>query len=460
MALNIPTSVPVFIQTSNENADNASNGKFTKAKLKVFYVGETSDHRLFTPEFSDKLLESLPYTPVVGFYDTEDEDFRGHNETQYIYGVVPENPIISEEVDEAGRKFKVTDVYLYTERQDNIGEVASKIVGKQHSLELNPNTVKYVVHRDAFGYFKNIEFTEGELVGLSVLGDDEHPAFSGSSFFSEDTNQSVFEQMRDSLEQYIQFLKNNEGGNMELQINEFEGTPLSSALEFIKRTYDEKQQLIYAALAEKKVYAYILQQTDDEVVYRYWDEETDMPKCIRCSYVLADDRVELGEPAEVFARYLTADEIAALEVTTDSVAPQFNEGESDNGDGEPQTSEDLAPETPESMGEPTPSFSSAALTDAERAELEAFRKQAKIGLIESYKNELPQTLLDEFTSKVDEYSHDELEAALAIKYRQHKLATPDEIPAAKPVGVFQIYGTNEQSVYDENDPAQVVKKFK
>ena len=63
MTLNIPTSVPVFIQTAESDAP--SNGKFTKAKLKIFYLGETSDHRVFTSAFSDKLLESLGKNLVV-----------------------------------------------------------------------------------------------------------------------------------------------------------------------------------------------------------------------------------------------------------------------------------------------------------------------------------------------------------------------------------------------------------
>ena len=459
MTLNIPTSVPVFIQTTESDAP--SNGKFTKAKLKIFYIGETSDHRVFTSAFSDKLLESLPYTPVVGFYDSEDEDFKGHNTTQYIYGVVPENPTISEETDDKGHVFKVTDVYLYTERQDNIGEVASKIVGKQHSLELDPNTVKYIVHRDAFGRFRNLEFTEGQLVGLSVLGDNEHPAFSGSSFFSDETNSSVFEQMRDSQDKYIEFLQNTDGGNKELQINEFEETPYANVLEFLKHTYEEKQNLIYAALTEREIYGQVVDMTDDSAIVHYWDNETDTPIYGRFAYSIVDDKAVIGEPVRVYARYLTEDEIAALE-NPPAPQPEFNDkGQGDGSNGEPQTKDtDPAPAAPEQMGEPAPSFSSTTLTDAERAELENFRKHAKLNLIASYKNDLPQDILDEFSSKVDELGQEELEAQLAIKYRQHKLANPEQTSVAKPVGVFQIYGTNEPSIYDENDPAQVVKKYK
>ena len=84
----IPSNVPVFIKDIEQQDDGMKT--YTKAKLKVFYVGETEDHRLFTREFSDKILETLPSTPVVGFFSEEDDDFIGHNSVQYVYGHVPE----------------------------------------------------------------------------------------------------------------------------------------------------------------------------------------------------------------------------------------------------------------------------------------------------------------------------------------------------------------------------------
>lgn len=85
MKMTIPSSVPVFIQ----NLEN-QNGKYSTAKLGVFYVGETPDHRLFTESFSKEVVKTLPLTPVVGYYSEDDEDFIGHNKTQYVYGLVPE----------------------------------------------------------------------------------------------------------------------------------------------------------------------------------------------------------------------------------------------------------------------------------------------------------------------------------------------------------------------------------
>jgi|SRR5574344_192353 hypothetical protein len=67
---------------------SSNSDLFTRAKLKVFYIGETADHRLFTKDFSEKLIKSIGYTPIVSHYDKESKDFIGHDAEQDIYGIV------------------------------------------------------------------------------------------------------------------------------------------------------------------------------------------------------------------------------------------------------------------------------------------------------------------------------------------------------------------------------------
>lgn len=484
MKINIPVNVPVFIS----DTESCGNGKFTKAKLKIFYEGETVDHRLFTKEFSDELLKTLPYTPVVGYYDEDEEDFKGHNKTQYIYGLVPENPQISEEYDDTTKHtFKTTDIYLYTERQDNIGEVAKKIIGKQHSLELNPTTLNYKVNRDAFGRFKNIEFISGgEFVGLSVLGDSEKPAFDGSSFFSsmDDSNFSAFQQ---SLDKYVDYLKNNSGGSMEIQV---ENEVIPSGLEeFIKHSLEEVKEGLYRSLQQKYSCCWIVQTFDDKVVFTTYDEQGS--HFYRCGYAVDGEDYLLGELEEVKQRFYTDDEIQEIE---NAVAQMKKCGkkedcaEDESEKKEPEDEEDMeckkdkkascdsdegdiedaakkkcgqAEETVvEQVVEPAASASAAALTDAEREELEQYRKQAKLNSIESYKEDLPQETLDAFAAKVDEYTKDELEIQLAIEYRKFSVLSKNTSAAPKVINTVQFYATAGETGYDETDPEQVIKKYK
>jgi len=167
--MDINYSIPVTLFDYQERED----GLYSLAKLKIFYIGQTQDRRLFTKEFSEQLIKTLPYVPVVGYYDTEEEDFIGHNEAvQHIYGIVPEDTSI-EYVKEKGREYVVCDVILYTGRLDQTGEIAKKIVGKPHSLELNPGDTTYVINKNTLGKVENIEFKTGSLLGLSILGVNE-----------------------------------------------------------------------------------------------------------------------------------------------------------------------------------------------------------------------------------------------------------------------------------------------
>lgn len=200
-------SIPVTLFDYRES----ENSLYSYAKLKIFYVGMTGDKRLFTQEFSDKLMASLPYVPVVGYYDEEEEDFKGHNlSVQYIYGIVPEDTTM-DYIEEDGKKYAICDVILYTGRRDRTGEIAQEIVGKSHSLELNPADTKYKINKLSNGQIKSIEFTEGTLLGLSVLGDNEKPAFAGSEFFNMQSEfMKMFADFRMKLEE---FTKNNQRGD-------------------------------------------------------------------------------------------------------------------------------------------------------------------------------------------------------------------------------------------------------
>ena len=292
-------SIPAFVENLVQDEANA---KYSKAKLKIYYVGETVDKRVFTKEFSDKLLSTIAYTPVVGFYSISDDDFVGHNNVQHIYGLVPENPTL-EYVEDAqtGATFAVTDVLLYTGRPDEIGVVASKIVGKQHSLELDPHTVKYVINRDECGNFKNIEFTEGELIGLSVLGDNDTPAFSGSEFFS--------------AQELPEFITDENQGKYQALFN---------AMFNVEPTAEEVVTEIYRTLDSQRIYGYICEHKPEDYVVICSDYG------IYNRYKMtrgADGELELTFECTVRGRYISDEEIEVLANAKKGTAENFNNGE-------------------------------------------------------------------------------------------------------------------------------------
>jgi hypothetical protein len=323
----IPSNVPVFIKDIEQQDDGMKT--YTKAKLKVFYIGETPDHRLFTKDFSDKVIQTLPLTPVVGFYSEEDEDFKGHNSIQYVYGVVPDAAEMSYEKDEeSGNTFFVTDVVLYTERKDNIGKVANKIIGKQHSLELDPDSLKYKINRDTQGRFMNIEFLEGKFVGLSVLGDNETPAFTGSGFFSINKDLELMTECKDKFDKFLNLLNNN-GGNIEV----FNSENFFNAMKetFAKISMQEFQTKIYAALENAGKYGWLVENTEDYAIVSTWNEEENRSMYIKYNISLVDDAIVLGDCVEVKATYLTQEELNALDSANASVVnPDDSKDDEDN----------------------------------------------------------------------------------------------------------------------------------
>lgn len=160
--------------------------EISKARLRIFYKGFNRNQGYITDEFAEKLLSSLPYTPVVGIFNDLVKDFGGHNQDRNvakIYGVVPQDPHFAWEdhLDSDGvmRTYACTDVYLFTGRYD----AAKLIPGKQQSMELDTKTIRgdwRVINE--YGQ-EGFVYTDAQFIGLSVLGDDKTPCFEGSAFY-------------------------------------------------------------------------------------------------------------------------------------------------------------------------------------------------------------------------------------------------------------------------------------
>lgn len=161
------------------------NDVLSKARVRIFYKGANRNGTYITDEFADKLISSLPYVPVKGIYDEEDEDFTDHgvrrNEGR-IYGIVPENPNFAWEshLDEDGveRIYACADVLLFTALY---GE-SFQISGKAQSMELYKNSLRG--ESQIINGQKYFVFSDGCFLGLQALGDSVEPCFEGASFFS------------------------------------------------------------------------------------------------------------------------------------------------------------------------------------------------------------------------------------------------------------------------------------
>ena len=172
----------------------------SKGRCRIFYKYANRNGTYITDEFAEKLLSTIPYTPVKGIYDDFDEDYTDHGNKRSlgrIYGIVPENPNLQWEkhLDEDGieREYACVDVLIFTALYEEAGE----IFGKAQSMEIYEPSIK--------GSWKIIngrrmfEYTEGSFLGLQVLGEDVEPCFEGAAFFS---LYSSLKQLVDEIKEY------------------------------------------------------------------------------------------------------------------------------------------------------------------------------------------------------------------------------------------------------------------
>lgn len=441
-------SIPAFIENLAVDTENA---KYSKAKLKMYYVGETGDKRLFTKDFSDKILSTIAYTPVVGYYSVAEDDFIGHNNVQHIYGIVPESAQVEYVKDEeSGNTFAVTDIILYTGREDEIGTVASKIVGKQHSLELDPKTVAYKINYDEAGNFKNLEFTDGELVGLSVLGDNERPAFTGSEFFS-----AV------ELPDFI-----TEENQSKYQV-------LFNSLVNIEPTAEEAKNEIYAILEAQNIYGYICEHKVDKYVvleegyHRYnrysltRDEQNTLTATLDCSvrprFVSDEEISEIENKVKAIdftngASQKTGEQTPAGTSTEDNSATTFTGGEGALPEGHtaiPTEELEALRVNYENLQKQFDEISVSAQNTT--TAFENLGNQYKTYIVNSYADVLEQRILDEALSNIASYSIEELVNYMDAQVEEFKTHIED------PISIMNI--NNNNNSYNEFSEEDVVKKY-
>ena len=211
MSDNIIKEFPITVYGNLEKY----NDVISKARCRIFYKKDNRNGTYITDEFAERLISTIPYTPVKGIYDNFNEDYTDHGKERYlgrIYGIVPENPNFAweEHEDEDGkiREYACVDILLFTALYEEAGD----IVGKAQSMELYEPSIK--------GNWKVIEgkkvfvFEDACFLGLQVLGTEVEPCFEGAAFFSLYTS---LKDMVEKIDQYtLKYQKKTEGGKEEM----------------------------------------------------------------------------------------------------------------------------------------------------------------------------------------------------------------------------------------------------
>ena len=204
------------------------NPLISHCQIKVCYVGDEPNRNrsIITKEVAREMANSLPGSPIVGYYNEEKGDFEEHNrvidisngkfqvkDTTRPYGFVDLSAkcwfqkFLDEGVE---HEYLMTEGYLWTGQYPEANRIIER--GNNQSMELDENLINAEWSNNDNGEPQFFIINEAIISKLCILGEDVEPCFEGAQIskvqFSLDDNFkqklfSMIEQMKEIL---------NEGG--------------------------------------------------------------------------------------------------------------------------------------------------------------------------------------------------------------------------------------------------------
>lgn len=173
------------------------NPLISKCQIKVCYVGEDPNRNrsVITKEVATQMANSLPGSPIVGFYNEVEEDFEEHNrvidisngkfeikDTTRPYGFVDLGAKVwfQKFLDDSAneREYLMTEGYLWTGQYPQAQRIIDE--GNNQSMELDEKTINANWVKDSNGKPEFFIINEAIVSKLCILGKNCEPCFEGS----------------------------------------------------------------------------------------------------------------------------------------------------------------------------------------------------------------------------------------------------------------------------------------
>ena len=212
------------------------NPLISKCQIKVCYVGEQPNRNksVITKEVATKMANSLPGSPIVGYFNENKKDFEEHNRTIEIsngkfemkdttkpYGFVPTDAKVwfqqYQDDDAVIREYLCTEGYLWTGQYPECQRIIDK--GNNQSMELDTERIDAYWTKDENEKPQFFIINEAIVSKLCILGEDCEPCFEGASVTKPETEIkfSLGDDFKEQLFSMMQEIKdllvdNKEGG--------------------------------------------------------------------------------------------------------------------------------------------------------------------------------------------------------------------------------------------------------
>ena len=198
------------------------NPLISKCQIKVCYVGDTPNRNgsIITKEVARQMANSLPGSPIVGYYNDATGDFEEHNrvidisngqfkikDTTKPYGFVDLSArawFQKFNDDGVEHEYLMTEGYIWTGQYPECQRIIDQ--GNNQSMELDEKTLNATWTKDDNGKPKFFIINEAIISKLCILGEECEPCFEGSQItkfsltFDEDFKQKLFSMMNDLKE--------------------------------------------------------------------------------------------------------------------------------------------------------------------------------------------------------------------------------------------------------------------
>ena len=173
------------------------NPLISKCQIKVCYVGDKPNRNrsIITKEVATQMANSLPGSPIVGFYNEAKGDFEEHNrvidisngefkirDTTRPYGFVDLNAkvwfqkFLDDGVNE--HEYLMTEGYIWTGQYPESQRIINQ--GNNQSMELSENYLDATWTKDDNGKPQFFIINEAIVSKLCILGEECEPCFEGS----------------------------------------------------------------------------------------------------------------------------------------------------------------------------------------------------------------------------------------------------------------------------------------
>lgn len=201
------------------------NPLISRCQIKVCYVGDKPNRNgsVITKDVAREMANSLPGSPIVGFYNENTGDFEEHNrrieisggvlkfeDTTRPYGFVDLNAKVwfQDYLDDGVvHTYMVTEGYLWTGQYPEAKRIIER--GNNQSMELDENSLDgswTISDKDGMEFFI---INEAVISKLCILGEDFEPCFEGANI----THFSLDDNFNEKIYRLMKEVKNLKGGN-------------------------------------------------------------------------------------------------------------------------------------------------------------------------------------------------------------------------------------------------------